>query len=159
MLMQVRNLRCEYRVNPLGLDVLEPRLGWRLEAEKRGARQTAYQVLAASSAERLAADEGDLWDSGRVESAQSAQVVYAGRAPRSRERVWWKVRAWDEAAEGATDFSPAAWWEMGLLQPGDWQARWINAGLVGGPRTSVPCPFYKSARIASMRCRGLRASW
>ena len=57
-------LRCEYRVDPLGIDVSRPRLFWEMRDARRGAKQTAYQVLVASSPEKLAADEGDLWDSG-----------------------------------------------------------------------------------------------
>src|SRR5436309_1589945 len=136
------DLRCEYRSNPLGIDVTEPRLSWKLAADppgdvrrerssrggrsSRGARQTAYQVWVAASPADLAAGHELLWDSGRVASAQSAQVVYAGRPLASRQRAWWQVRAWD--AEGAsTDVSEPAWWEMGLLARTDWQADWIGA--------------------------------
>ena len=73
------HLRCEYRVDPLGIDVLQPRLSWEMHDARRGAKQTAYQVLVASTPEKLAADEGDLWDSGRVATDQSTQVVYAGK--------------------------------------------------------------------------------
>ena len=58
-------LRCEYRVDPLGIDALEPRLSWEVCDARRGAKQTAYQVVVASTPENLAADRGDLWDSGR----------------------------------------------------------------------------------------------
>ena len=62
---------------------------------RRGAKQTAYQVLVASTPEKLAADQGDLWDSGRVASDQSTQIVYAGKPLQSRMRCHWKVRLWD----------------------------------------------------------------
>lgn len=78
---------------------------------RRGARQAAYQVLVASSPERLAKDEGDLWDSGKVESDQSAQVIYAGKPLVSGADCHWKVRLWD--ADGiATPFSKPALWSM-----------------------------------------------
>ena len=81
-----------------------------------GAKQTAYQILVASTPEKLAADEGDLWDSGRVASDQSTQVVYAGKPLLSRTRCHWKVRLWD--AEGnPTAYSKPAVWSMGLLKP------------------------------------------
>ena len=70
----VTNLRCEYLNNPLGIDVARPRLSWVIESTRRGARQTAYQVLVASSQEQLKQDKGDLWDSGKVESDQSVHV-------------------------------------------------------------------------------------
>ena len=60
----VSRLRCEYLVNPLGIDVAEPRLGWVIESDGRGVRQVAYQILASSSPDRLNNDIGDLWDTG-----------------------------------------------------------------------------------------------
>ncbi len=118
-------LRCEYRVDPLGIDVLQPRLSWEMHDERRGAAQTAYQVLVASDPEKLAADQGDLWDSGKVSSDQSSHIVYAGKPLKSRMRCHWKVRLWD--AEGKpTAFSKPALWTMGLLEPADRKAQWIG---------------------------------
>ena len=118
-------LRCEYRVDPLGIDVMQPRLSWEMHDARRGAKQTAYQVLVASTPEKLAADQGDLWDSGRVDTDQSTQVVYAGKPLRSRMRCYWKVRLWD-ADGNPTPFSKPALWTMGLLKPEDIQAKWIG---------------------------------
>ncbi len=120
------SLRCEYRDNPLGIDTPAPRLAWQFTASGRGRRQTAYQVIAAAEWELLNEDRGDLWDSERVESNQSVHVSYAGTDLGSGQRVWWKVRVWDESGQ-ASDWSEAAWWQMGLLAPGDWKARWITA--------------------------------
>ena len=120
-------LRCNAAVDPLGIDDPRPRLSWRLEPTSRSGRdqrQSAYQVLVASSPEVLERDRGDLWDSGRVEGSRSLDVEYRGRPLRTGERVHWKVRAWD--GEGhASGFSRPGWWEMALLDAGDWRARWI----------------------------------
>ena len=78
----VEQLRCEYLKDPLGIDTSQPRLSWVLEANQRSARdqrQSAYQILVASSRQKLKAGDGDLWDSGKVGSEQSVQVRYAGR--------------------------------------------------------------------------------
>jgi alpha-L-rhamnosidase len=122
-------VKCEYRSNPLGIDVLQPRLTWELSSPDRGAAQKAYQVLVASDPDRLAKDEGDLWDSGKVGSDQSIQVAYAGKALASEQRCFWKVRVWNGKDE-ASAWSAPAYWSMGLLQPSDWQGKWI--GLDGG---------------------------
>ena len=119
------HLRCEYRLNPLGLDVVAPRLSWALESADRGQTQRAYHVLVADSVAALAADQGTLWDSGRVESGRSAQVGYAGAPLLSEQRCWWKVRVWDQAGH-TTGYSEPAYWQMGLLSPSDWQAQWIS---------------------------------
>ncbi len=136
--MRVTDLRCEYQRNPLGIDVTRPRLSWRLAAAEPGARQTAYQIIVTDAAGKT------LWDSGEVASSQSVGVEYGGPAPRSGERLTWKVRVWDQAG-APTRYSPAAWWELGLLAPEDWSARWIGASLVGGARSSIPCPYLRRA--------------
>jgi alpha-L-rhamnosidase len=116
-------LRCEYLDNPLGIDVTRPHLSWRLESDQRGQRQTAYQVLVAGNLAELRANHGDLWDSGKVSSDETLQIEYAGKPLQSRQQCSWKVRVWDQA--GKTCDSEPAQWEMGLLEPGDWQAKWI----------------------------------
>ena len=87
--------------------------------------QSAYQILVAGSKEALASGIGDLWDSGKVESSKTAQVVYEGKPLRSRQRCYWQVRVWD-AAGNASGYSEPAYWEMGLLNPEDYQGQWIG---------------------------------
>jgi hypothetical protein len=120
------NLRCEYAVNPMGVDVPHPRLFWMDKSEARGQNQSAYRLLAASSMEKLANDEGDLWDSGKVDSDETIQIPYAGRPLKSAAQVFWKVRVWDNAGR-ASGWSQPATWTMGLLNADDWRARWIAA--------------------------------
>jgi len=121
----VTDLRCEYLSDPLGVDRLNPRLSWRIESPDRGVLQSAYQILVADSKAELDADRGNLWDSGRVESGQSALVAYAGQALASRQRCYWKVRVWD-ASGAVSGWSPAAMWTMGLLSAEDWTGKWIG---------------------------------
>jgi len=120
-----KGLRTEYQVNPLGIDVKTPRLTWELNDARRGAVQTAYQVLVASSPENLKAGRGDLWDSGKVDSSQSHLVVYAGAPLTSRTQCWWKVRTWDKSGQPSM-WSQPGYWSMGLLNPSDWTAKWIG---------------------------------
>lgn len=119
------NLRCEYLVNPLGMDQAEPRLSWVLDSGKRGEKQTAYRVLVASSLQLLKNNKGDLWDSGKVVSSQSNQVAYAGSELGSRRLCYWKVKIWDASGKASSWSAPASW-SMGLLKPGDWQAAWVG---------------------------------
>jgi alpha-L-rhamnosidase len=123
---RVSYLRCEYLVNPLGIDERTPRLSWAIESNRRGAKQIAYRIRVASSLEKLAAGEGDFWDSGRVESDQTTHINYAGQPLKSRDVCHWNVEIWDEA--GNTVKSMASLWTMGLLENSDWSARWIAAG-------------------------------
>ena len=118
-------LQCEYLVDPVGIDALQPRLSWQMLDARHGARQTAYQVLVASSEAILATDQGDLWDSGRVESDRSIHVKYAGKPLRSHLLCHWKVRIWDEDGK-ATEWSKPATWSMGILSLSEWRARWLR---------------------------------
>lgn len=123
-MLTLSDLRCEYAVNPLGIDAALPRLSWVASARGRGQCQGAWQVLASSTREGLERNEVDLWDSGKVDSG-ACLVEYGGRALGSGERCWWKARAWDRNREPGP-YSEIAWFEMGLLSPADWRARWIG---------------------------------
>jgi alpha-L-rhamnosidase len=122
-MLTTSHLLCEYAENPLAVDTHKPRLSWQLQAEKRGVRQTAYQLLVASTCEGLEAGKPDLWDSGKVESPEQ-MVEYAGRPLGSRQVCWWQVRVWDQNGEGGA-FSSPAYFEMSLA-PEDWHAEWIG---------------------------------
>jgi alpha-L-rhamnosidase len=136
--MKVEKLRCEYKNNPAGVDVVKPRLSWVLESASpanRGLKQSAYQILVASSPADLKSDKADIWDSGKVGSDQSVNVDYAGKQLSSEEGCYWKVKVWDQDG-AASDWSPVSQWTMGLLKPSDWQAQWI--GFEGGKQESDP---------------------
>lgn len=129
-------LRCEYRTNPTGIDVLSPRLSWQVQSHQRGQKQTAYQVYVASDAQLLRNDRPDMWDSGKVQSDNTAAIVYAGKPLTSDQAYFWKVRIWD-AGGVSSNWSRPAEWSMGLLEPGDWQAEWIGYDIEEKP---VPAP-------------------
>lgn len=132
----IENLRCEYLVNPLGIDVEKPRLSW----VRRAGAQSAYQILVASTAENLERNRGDVWDSSKVASPRSMQIVYAGRALASGKRYHWKVRHWDEAGR-ASAWSRPALWSMGLLRESDWQGAFIGPARPAGSAEGTPLPF------------------
>jgi len=138
--LSVEELRCEYLVNPLGIDVERPRLSWTMTAGPRGRRQSAYHVLVAARPENLRQGRGDLWDSGRVSSDQTAFVAYAGKPLASGTQVWWKVRVWDEEGH-VTPWSAPAHWSMGLLHDSDWYARWIGLVRPAEVKEGTPLPF------------------
>ncbi|MDF7823447.1 family 78 glycoside hydrolase catalytic domain [Pontiellaceae bacterium B12227] len=120
------DLRCEYRVDPLGIDNTTPRLSWKLvDSEKtRGQTQTGFQVMVAGSAETLNQDIGDLWDSKVTPESESVNNLYNGVPLKSGQQCFWKVRVRD--AEGnLSDWSPAARFTMGLLDSRDWKGEWI----------------------------------
>lgn len=119
-----QHLRCEMLSNPAGIDVTQPRLSWQITGKPRNIQQVAYQVLVASSPEKLARKEGDIWNSGKVSSNQSIHVVYKGKPLASRTACYWKVKLWTN--KGETTWSETASWSMGLLSANDWKAQWIG---------------------------------
>lgn len=121
----IERLRCEYLANPTVIENPTPELSWIVTSGERGAKQTAYRVLAASSAEKLAANEGDLWDSGRVESSATFGVHYAGNPLASRQPCFWKVQVWNAKGE-PSEWSKSAHWVAGLLKTSDWRGEWIG---------------------------------
>jgi len=123
--MSVNHLLCEGRIAPLNVDAAQPVLSWQLGSDRRSDQQTAYEILVASSREMLAQNQADLWDSKKVASGDSIQVLYAGNALRSGQACYWKVRVWDEQDQ-ASPYSEAVEWGMGLLSGGDWKAHWIK---------------------------------
>jgi len=133
--MQAINLKTEYLINPLGLDIRNPRLFWNCQG---GSRQTAYQISAAD------ADGQIVWDSGRVASSSMTHILWAGRPLKSRDQISWRVRLWDEnQLEG--EWSDPATFETGLLEPSDWSARWITADLRPDKKVRYPVDCFRKA--------------
>jgi alpha-L-rhamnosidase len=130
-------LRTQDMRAPVGIDVTQPTLSWRLDGGARGAGQSAYEIRAASSAEQLAAGEADLWSSGRVASTRTSDIAWEGAPLRSRARVVWQVRTWDQRGE-ASGWSEPTHFELGLLERDEWAGRWIgndrfDSGVVSRP--------------------------
>lgn len=121
------NLLCESMREPLGIGVTLPRLSWQMRDDRHGAKQSAYRIRVATSINKLLGNAPDVWDSGRVETSESVNIVYAGPPVLSRRKYFWNVRVWDE--HGDSHFSKPSWWEMGLLSPTDWKAQWITRDM------------------------------
>jgi len=125
-------LKCENLDNPQVIDVVKPRLSWINIAGKdeRGQIQTSWEVRVAGTKEKLFSGEADLWNSGKIKSGQSGNIIYAGRTLTSRQDCWWQVRTWDKNGE-VSEWSEPAFWSMGLLNPDEWKAKWIGVPWQG----------------------------
>lgn len=128
--MKAINLKTEHMYNPMGIDIRQPYLSWNCSD---GIRQTAYEVEAESGGQVI-------WSSGRVASDRMNEVL--GVEPKSRQRISWRVRLWDETgAEG--EWSEAAWFEAGLLKKEEFVAKWINPELICDPKAHKPASYFK----------------
>ena len=127
--MKAVRLRTEYLENPIGIDIVAPRLYWNAEG---GTKQTAYQIIAKS---------GDkiIWNTGKVASSRMTHILYEGQPLHSREKVYWSVKLWDENGDGG-EISTGSF-EMGLLENTDWEAKWItgNYKVKKSERYPVDC--------------------
>jgi len=142
----------EYKVDPVGIDVAQPRLTWQLRSEQRGTVQMAYQVQVTATSDALLAGRDLIWDSGRVDSDRSVQVAYAGPMLKSGQRYHWRVRTWDGAGH-VSAWSQPAYWEMGLLQPSDWSpAAWITPAWDEDTTKSNPAPMFRKPSASTVRC-------
>jgi alpha-L-rhamnosidase len=154
---QPRDLRTEYLIDPLGIDVAQPRLSWTLTSARRGEKQAAYQVLVAGTPANLDRDTGDLWDSKQVKSPDTAQIAYAGKPLASGAQAWWKVRVWDGGGRPSAWSKPARW-SMGLLAQSDWHADFIGAAAGSGGPAGTPLPFPWLRKTFTLSQRPARAT-
>ncbi len=97
-----------------------PRLSWQNDSTGRNWKQAAYRILVSSTR----AGKPDVWDSGKQSSSDSIDIAYGGPKLESGKRYYWTVRVWDSHGKESMATAPA-WWEMGLLAPSDWTAKWI----------------------------------
>lgn len=137
-------LRCEMQSDPVGIGTPTPRFSWLLEArdrKKHDLRQTHYRILVASSTRALAADRGDLWDSGKVSSSDTFGIRYAGAPLVSNQLCFWKVRVTDQEGNDS-EWSRTARFSVGLLQQSDWKAQWIG---FDAPLIALPLDVFEGA--------------
>ena len=118
-------LTCGYAVDPIGIDDVQPLLGWQLPPAPN-AMQTAYRVIVAANPDKLRKNAGDVWDSGKVPSSQSQNVRYGGKPLRSGQYYYWKVQVWDRDGR-ASEWSQPAFWSMGILSEQEWGGKWISS--------------------------------
>lgn len=125
----VSGLKTEGMKNPLGLDVEKPRFSWKTSVDAgSNVKQTAYQIMVASSAEKLSQNEADIWNSGKVKSENQLWIQYEGTTLRSNQLLFWKVKVWTN--RGESPWSETAFWSMGILNETEWKAQWIGLDKV-----------------------------
>ncbi len=139
--LQVNDLTAEYQHNPIGLDIAQPRLSWKLKSPERATLQKSYEVRVSTSPS-INGGKGRVWDSGVIKTDQSVQVVYSGPALHAQTRYYWQVRVADNHGH-TSPWSEAAFWQTGLLSPADWTAKWITT--FKGDTTLGPSPYFRKS--------------
>jgi alpha-L-rhamnosidase len=134
------HMTVEYQTNPIGLMETKPRFSWWVSDDRPGAVQKAYQIGVSSEREKLQ----DIWYSGVADSDRSTLIEFKGGDLESRKQYFWRVRIWDK--DGVeSGWSEPQTFEMGLLKPEDWSAKWIGSNLTGSLDASVPAPYFRKS--------------
>lgn len=151
---EVKALICEYKTNPMGIDIAKPRLSWQLSATENNVMQSAYEIRVASSPSQLNSNKL-VWSTGKVKSSQSVSVVYDGPALTSMQQLYWQVRVWDNKNK-ATSWSEPASWEMGILKPSEWKGKWITFGKPKEVKESLPAQYFRKEFAISKKVKSAR---
>lgn len=143
----VKQLTCDYKVNPMGIDHLKPQLSWMLVSSDKNVLQSAYEIKVKEGGRVV-------WETGKVNSAQSVHIPYAGEALQTGRKYSWQVRVWDDKGK-ASNWSEVNTWEMGLLSASDWQAKWIEAKDTTGGKVG-PAPMFRKGFTISRSVKSAR---
>lgn len=149
-MVQIVKVRCEYLKNPLGIDVLHPRISWQIQSEERGIQQQAYQLQVS-----LEPEFGQvLWDSGRNDTGQSVHVVLDQIELKARTRYFYRVKVWacGQQLEGS-DWSETAYFETGIMDYSQWTAEWISAPSVLAARKRMRSAVRCSEPLSPLKKR------
>jgi alpha-L-rhamnosidase len=128
-MMELRDIRIEYRENPIGIDIRKPRFSWILKSKDQNVLQTAYQVVVTKDAKAV-------WDSGKQESNQSILIKYEGMELEPNSLYHVNVKVWDNKGNHA---SGAGFFETGLLGGIHFSADWISHDF---PAEESACPVF-----------------
>ena len=140
--LNVSHLQVENQVNPMGIDIPHPRFSWQLNSPKRNIMQVAYEIKVSA-----ADGKGSSWNSGKVASGQSVHVEYAGPQLKEANKYYWQVRVWASNGQAAAWSAPAQW-QMGILSPAGWKAKWIEAGYAEDSVNRPSPQFRKQFAVA-----------
>jgi alpha-L-rhamnosidase len=136
--LSVSDMNCEHKTNPVGIDVLQPRLSWKITGQGRGLLQTAYSVRVATDQKFQAGKI--VWQSGKIMSGESILVPYNGTELKTGQKYYWQVKIWDNNSK-VSKWSETAFWEMGILSASEWKAKWIE--LAGDTLRYSPSPHFR----------------
>lgn len=132
------NLKCEYSINPLGVDEEQPFLSWEIHSTAKNISQSAYRIMIADDSLLLAKEKANVWDSKKVIQKESFVFLDTGKKLEASKKYFWKLMVWDNR-NSASFFSKIASWQMGLINTNDWKgARWIAYQILPDKDIHVP---------------------
>ncbi|MEO5907594.1 MAG: family 78 glycoside hydrolase catalytic domain, partial [Ginsengibacter sp.] len=148
--VKVQNLLTENLSNSRGIGVTKPHFSWQIKADKRNVMQTAYEIKVGSLLSDFKKEKNLEWNSGKILSDQSVRVDYKGNPLLSAKKYFWQIRVWDNYGK-ASGWSTPAFFQMGLLNKGDWKAKWIEPGF--GDTVGQPSPMFRKQFAADKKIK------
>ena len=146
----VIDLQTDYLENPIGIDNPNPRLTWKIDNSKDGAKQTAYSIVVGTNDELVHSDYIK-WNSGKVES-EDQLIVYNGEELQPFTKYYWKVTIWDENQnESSSDIHS---FETGMMDISNWQGNWISDGR---DINYKPAPLFRKEFNTNKEIKSARA--
>ncbi|MGZ3896730.1 MAG: glycoside hydrolase family 78 protein [Flavisolibacter sp.] len=146
------DLRCEYLVNPLGIDAAHPRLSWHLQDARKGAKQTAYQVFIGKDSVFVSQGRGRDWQSDTIHSG-SQIILYHGRPLQPFTKYYWTVQVWDQEGR-ATVVNEVASFETGMMENANWKGAWISDDRDTREKAA---PWFRKSFVSGKKIRSARA--
>lgn len=148
---KIEDLLCDHLPNPIGIDNQSPRLSWRLNDTRSGAKQTAYQLIIDTDSMSVVNGQGREWDTKQVKSDDILNT-YAGKSLKPFTRYFWKVNVWDK--DGAMSTSGVASFETGMMDIKNWQGSWISDGK---DKDYKPAPYFRKKFGINKKIQSARA--
>ena len=145
--LQPMHLTCEYLHNPLGIDTRVPRFSWTLTSIERNQLQSAYEIIVSDNLKQVQEGKGNIWSTGKNCFTKSIQVEYAGSALKPFTKYYWRIKVFNQKNE-ASSWSEINWFETAMLDPKDWNAKWISDGSKNPERDE---DYYKEDRMPLLR--------
>jgi alpha-L-rhamnosidase len=146
------NLKCEYLVNPIGIDVKSPRFVWQMNVNRQGASQKAFMIFVGTDSAEVAAGKGNVWESGTINS-NLIPAKYSGQELKPFTRYFWGVKIQDE--EGNWSYlSKVAFWETGMMVTQNWKGGWITDA---SDYNIKPAPYFRKAFRLQKKIKSARA--
>lgn len=149
---KIGNLRCEYLVNPIGIDSQNPRLTWMMVDDRQSARQSAYQIIVGADSLKVASGTGDKWTTGKIVSDKML-VWYDGSPLEPFTKYYWCVKAWDESGNPVLN-SDVNSFETGMMNMQNWKGAWIADSR---DIQLKPAPFFRKEFTVGKQIRSARA--
>ena len=147
----VTDLKTEHLVNPLGIDVAQPRFTWRIKDSRQGAFQLAYRMIIDKDSTTVANGKGEIWDTGKVTSPKNL-IGYEGAALQPFTKYYWTVMVWDMKGI-ATTVKTIASFETGMMRMGNWRGSWISDSCTMDVK---PAPMFRKEISVSKNIKSAR---